>query len=79
MKTQFSLFRISKAILAFVLIGVVFVFGCYVVFQSNYVTQRMWEVLDRFDHTHVFMIDVAEAYIKEELTFDKGGHREEAC
>ena len=73
MKTQFSLFRIPKAILAFVLIGVIFVFGCYVVFQSNYVTQRLWEVLDRFDHAHVFMIDVAEAYIKEELPFEKGG------
>lgn len=72
MKTQFSLFRIPKAILVFVLIGVVFVYGCYVVFQSNYVTQRMWEVLDRFDHAHVFMIDVAEAYIKEELPFEKG-------
>lgn len=73
MKTQFSLFGIPKAILVFVLIGVVFVYGCYVVFQSNYVTQRMWEVLDRFDHAHVFMIDVAEAYIKEELPFEKGG------
>ena len=74
MKTQFSLFGIPKAILVFVLIGVVFVYGCYcyVVFQANYVTQRMWEVLDRFDQAHVFMIDVAEAYIKEELPFEKG-------
>ena len=73
MKTQFSLFRIPKAILVFVLIAVVFVYGCYVIFQSNYVTQRMWEVLDRFDHAHVFMIDVTNAYITEELPFEKGG------
>ena len=71
MKTRFSLFRIPKAILIFMLIGVVFVFGCYVVFQSNYVSQRMWEVLDRFDHAHVFMIDVMESYVKDELPFEK--------
>ena len=71
MKTQFSLFRIPKAILAFVLIGVIFVFGCYVVFQSNYLAQRMWEVLDRFGHAHVFMIDVMESYVKDELPSEK--------
>lgn len=71
MKTQFSLFRIPKAILVFMLIGVAFVYGCYVVFQLNYVTQRLWEGLDRSEHTHVFMIDVTEAYIKEELPFKK--------
>ncbi len=73
MKTQFSLFRIPKAILVFVLIGVVFVYGCYVVFQWSYVSQRMWEALDRFDHAHVFMIDVMEAYTEDELPFEKGG------
>ncbi len=73
MKTQFSLFRIPKLILIFMLIGVIFVFGCYVVFQSNYLAQRMWEVLDQFGHTHVFMIDVMDAYVKEQLPFEKGG------
>lgn len=71
MKT--SIFRIPKTILIFILIGVIFVFGCYVVFQSNYLAQQMWEVLDRFGHAHVFMIDVMKAYINEELPFEKGG------
>ena len=73
MKTQFSLFRIPKAILVLVLIGVVFVYGCYVVFQWSYLSQQMWEVLNRFDHAHVFMIDVMEAYTEDELPFEKGG------
>ena len=71
MKT--SIFRIPKPILILMLIGVIFVFGCYVVFQSNYLAQRVWEVLDRFGHAHVFMIDVMESYIKEDLPFEKGG------
>ena len=73
MKTQFLRFRIPKVILTFVLIGVVFVYGCYVVFQWSYVSQRMWEVLDRFDHAHVFMIDVMEAYADDELPLEKEG------
>ena len=71
MKT--SIFRIPKPILIFMLIGVIFLFGFYVVFQSNYVAQRLWQVLTQIDHTHVFMIDVMEAYTEEELPFEKDG------